>query len=137
MAIWQVHLYLINPNGKIHLSSNTFIDSLKKFEKEFPEEKSWCESIKQYGSLDSTCMEIYFDENSADEISLRIDVRSITEYQLQVIIKFNESNGFIIRHDDMFYDSSINNLVAIIKGSKAVRFIMNPQGFLEKLSESS
>ena len=58
MAIWQVALNLVKKDDYIDFSSPTFESSLKIIDDIFPATKSWCKTIMQYGSLDSTCLEI-------------------------------------------------------------------------------
>ena len=63
MAIWQVNL-----NFKIQKELNffdtDFNNSLHALSNVLPETTSWSDSIKQYGLLDSTCIEILLDEKT-------------------------------------------------------------------------
>lgn len=130
MAIWQVPIFLVrNENTGKHLDTNLweFLDELMHF---FPKEKSWCHSIRQYGKLDSTCIEINTEE---DKIRLRIDLRNITKEQLETIIHFAVSNELKILHKNEAMEPTISNFFSIIKESNAYRFINNPEGYLQDI----
>ena len=129
MAIWQVVLYYVKNGNNIDYSSPVFMSSLKKIEEFFPETKSWSETIKQYGELDSTCIEI--DIDNSDEIAIRIDLRSILKEQLQGLVNFALQNDFSIKYNDVFYEPSIDILITILRDSDASKFIVNPKEFLE------
>ena len=130
MAIWQVPIFLVrNENTGKHLDTNLweFLDELMHF---FPTEKSWCHSIRQYGKLDSTCIEINTED---DEIRLRIDLRNITKEQLETIIHFAVSNELKILRKNEAMEPTISNFFSIIKESNAYRFINNPEGYLQDI----
>ena len=88
MAIWQVPIFLVKEETMLKCSEKYFVESLEKIKKILPEEKSWSESIKQFGNIDSTCLELFYDDLGEDEIKLRLDLRSITKEHLDAIIEF-------------------------------------------------
>lgn len=133
MAIWQVAFHYVKNGDNIDFKSSEFISSLKKIEEFFPESKSWCKTIRQYGELDSTCIEIDIDD--CDEISIRIDLRSISKEQLQVLINFAVDNGFLIKYNEVLYEPTISALTTILYKSDANKFMTNPVRFFEELKE--
>ncbi len=131
MAIWQVSIILVrNEKTKKYLDANLWkiSEELMKF---FPEEKSWSDSIRQYGDIDSTCIEIYAE---SDEISLRIDLTNISKEQLDVIIEFAVSNDLKIKNENQIIEPTISNFISIMKDSNAYRFINNPEGYLKTIT---
>ncbi len=132
MAIWQVALHYIKNGNHIDYSASAFISSSKNLEEFFPETKSWCKTIRQYGELDSTCIEI--DIDNGDEISIRIDLRNISKNQLQVLLNFAIHNDLFIKYNDALYDPCMDTFITIFRESEANKFIKNPENFLKELS---
>ena len=132
MAIWQVALDLVKNDDHTDFSSPAFISSLRKIEAIFPATKSWCKTIKQYGELDSTCLEFDADD---DCISLRIDLRNISKDQLQTFCDFAKENDLFIKYNDMLYESCIDTFLGIFKESRANKFLLDPEAFFEEISE--
>lgn len=138
MAIWQVTIHLINKKGALNFLTENFRNSLNELELFLPEEKSWCKSIKQYGKLDSTCMEFYVEDDILeDEVMLRIDLRSITELLLEKISHFSIVNEMIIKYGDEELIPTVENFVRIIRQSDAKRFLENPEKYLRTLLDIS
>ncbi len=133
MAIWQVALDLVKKDDHIDFASPTFISSLKKIDEFFPATKSWCKTIKQYGKLDSTCLEIDTDDN--DAISLRVDLRSISKEQLQILCNFAKENDLFVKYNDTLYESCVDTFLNIFRESRANKFLLAPETFLEEISE--
>ena len=133
MAIWQVALNLVKKDDYIDFSSPTFESSLKIIDDIFPATKSWCKTIMQYGSLDSTCLEIDTDDNEA--ISLRVDLRSISKDQLQTLCSFAKENDLFIKYNDTIYECSFDIFLSIFKESNANRFLLDPEAFLNEINE--
>ena len=132
MAIWQVPITFI-PQKCDENSNAVLLNSLNELSAVLPEEKSWCSSIRQYGSIDSTCLEIFF-ENGAPEVSLRIDMRSVTEKELSAIADFAGENGYKAKCADEVFAPTLENFIRIISESDANRFVNDPCGFLGELS---
>ena len=138
MAIWQVAFRLVEEHKKVRCSDSIFLHSLKELNKIFPEEKSWCEDIKQYGTLDSTCMEMLVcNDRIEDGILCRVDLRNIRKYQLQKICEFAEMNELRIEYNNVFYEATIDNLIEIIRKSDAHDFLSDPYKYIEKLKTNS
>ncbi len=133
MAIWQVSILLFSEN-EINYCEDVFLNALTDFSKTFPQVDSWSERNLQFGNLDSTCLEIYkADEKIADEVSLRIDLRTLNMFELNEICKFVQNSALSMQYDGIVYKPTMKNLLCIIKNSKACRFAKNPLNFLDEL----
>lgn len=135
MAIWQVPISLISQKST-KKSKTVFFNSINALSEVLPEEKSWCTSIKQYGNIDSTCLEIYFG-NSVPEVELRIDLRSITKEELSAIIDFANKNSYKAKYSDEILEPTLENFIKILSESDANQFVSNPHKYLKELSENS
>jgi len=138
MAIWQVSFLLVKRNGVLRCSDQNLLNSLEKLNAVFPEEKSWCENARQFGALESTCIQIFVSDNEEDdEINLRIDLRNITKVQIQNICDFVNENELQIEYENKLYEATMNNFVEILSRSDVYRFVRNPFGFFEEISEKN
>lgn len=118
-----------------NLMDPAFSNSLHELSVSFPEEKSWCLSMKQFGKIDSTCLEISFnDDFVVEEILLRIDLRCISEFELQKICDFAHANFLKVEFQGSLCDATIKNFMNILKKSNASRFIRNPEGYFREIS---
>ena len=119
MAIWQVNL-----NFKIQKELNFFDTDFNNS----------LHSIKQYGLLDSTCIEILLDEsNHVEEITLRLDLINFSLHQLECICEFAICNNFLMEYENELHIVNKNNFIKIIQKSDALKFLENPQEFLNDL----
>lgn len=134
MAIWQVSISLIKTDDFSGYKGREQLNGLNELSVCFPEEKSWCKSIIQFGKLDSTCIEIYIGENV---ISLRVDLRSVTQQQLETIIRFAISNELKIKYQNITKEPSFVNFIEIFISSDAYRFVNNPTAFLGRTKEDN
>lgn len=133
MAIWQVSIVLIKTEKSFSGMENNQWNSLDELIAYFPEEKSWCSSTRQFGKLDSTCLEIDLE---TEEILLRIDLKSITRDQLETIIRFTDSNELKIKYKNKIENPTFDIFISILKESAAYRFINDPEIFLTNYGQS-
>lgn len=54
-------------------------------------EKGWSTDIVQYGKTEETYIEFLFAKNELEEISYRLDLRTLTKYELTQIIEYVQS----------------------------------------------
>ena len=133
MAIWQIPIRLVSAQGgKVLFEKLVGTTELAVI---LPEEKSWSEKIKQYGSLESTCLEFYCDEGAVEEISARLDLRSITKQQVEGICAFAAANGLEILYVGKVYAPCWESFRMIVEASDAHRFLADPEGFLRALKK--
>ena len=137
MAIWQTVFYLYCTYGKIRMDD---INSIEKLSSRFPEKTSWSKNIRQFGDLDSTCIEFCYDNietsNEIEEISVRLDLRSLTEEQVKSICSFACDNNLLARSNEDVLEPTVDGLKKIIKQSDACRFIKDPEQFLREISRN-
>ena len=134
MAIWQVSFVFVHKNGKIDYNEKHLLGTLEAIETILPQRKSWHKSIKQYGDLDSTCLEFFLNnEDVIEEVALRIDIRCITHDQLSLICCFARENNFLIKYGEDLFDPTVEKFIDIIKFSDAKRYIDDPMKFLKEL----
>ena len=134
MAIWQATFELIKEKNILDCSKKEIWKIVNELIVFLPEEKSWCDSIRQFGKLDSTCIQMDFENG---EIFLRIDLRNITKKQLDMLVNFAESNALKIKHENTIEEPTIRNFVEILKSTEAYRFVRNPQVYLEAIAGDS
>lgn len=130
MAIWQVPFYFVWDEDQ-HLEVDT-LKALNELAAAFPEEKHWCAKVRQFGKLDSTCLEFCFVDGW---VSLRIDLRSITKKELELLVRFAKVNDLKVEYENEIYESTFDNFVAIFKESDSYRFLNNPNDYLDSLSK--
>lgn len=147
MAIWQLGFYLI-PNEKIEyeLPFRQLLDesllewqeeridkeSQKKLSRYLPIEKSWSESIIQYGNLEKTCIEVSIDTIT---IRIRLDLARITNSIFEAVLNFiieNKCALYRIETNDC-YDGTRKGLIQLITDSRLFLIMRKSNKFLEKL----
>jgi hypothetical protein len=152
MAIWQYNLKII-PSGesitKLNINSDELNandaglllswhdyairdSSIVEISQYLKPHKSWSEDIKQFGALDETCMELYYDGSELEEVSIRIDLRSVGYKILNIIIDFvNINNTLMINDNGEIIGNTLEELIKDIKKSKAYSFLRDPKIFFE------
>jgi hypothetical protein len=135
MAVWQLHFRLIPINGKKYDQNILLSDaSTSILTAELPVTASWNEEDKLFGDLDITCVEIAFYHSVIDEISVRLDIRSLSEKQLDAIIQFARFNDLQILYNEKAVPVTTDNVYTMIRQCDALRFLKNPKRFLTELS---
>ena len=145
MAIWQFDCYIIPKNNVITnvcldcddiLSwgmQNRDIENIDFLEKQ----KSWSSKISQYGKEDETCIEFFYEKDFLMEIHCRFDLRSLSKKMLQNILDYVKKNEGMIFCDGRIYSPDINEIIKLMKNSKANKFCQNPMNLFEELSMKS
>jgi hypothetical protein len=155
MAIWQIRFALI-PNSEelgYHLNNNMLRkyevnlswngysitnDSIMDLSKVLTPNESWSDDIKLFGSLEHTCVELFYEEDMLDEISIRLDLRNLTLDLLEAIINFIKSNnGLILTHNGSLINPSLNEIIGEIRMSDAYSFLQNPETFLSEIKKNT
>lgn len=138
MAIWQLHFQLIPINGEKYDQNILLSDaSTSILTSELPATVSWNEEDKLFGDLDATCVEIVFYHSAIDKISVRLDIRSLFQKQLNAIIEFARFNNLQILYNEKTIPATADNVCTMIRQCDALRFLKNPQQFLKELSETN
>jgi len=152
MAIWQVSFFVIRETklktiDVMNVEANQdallvwdetqiSIDSLEKISKVLPPTISWSENIKQFGEIESTCVNLFYSNNGTGnvEISCRLDIRSLSESEFLTIIDFINQNNGVILYEYEIYEATVNSLKNIITNSRSFKFCKDPKAFLDSLS---
>ena len=138
MAIWQLHFQLVPIVGNVYDPNTLLSDaSTSILTAELPATVSWNEENKLFGDLDTTCVEIAFYHSVIDDISVRLDIRSLSQKQLNAIIEFARFNNLQILYNGKTIPVTTDNVYTMIRQCDALRFLKNPQQFLKELSETN
>lgn len=134
MALWQVEFYAIdkertleNDIDDILLWKKNLSPILAENVSFLPRENSWDNTIVQFGRNDETCIEIIKDSNNMiQEISIRLDLRTISLELIEHIVDYLNELDCNIYYDGRIYTISKKTLKSIIVASNAYRFCKNP-----------
>ena len=141
MAIWQFQCNIIPARMNIDGLSRDELISWKGVPqplhkiKFLEEEKSWSKDIIQYGKLDETCIEFMYVDNILDEISCRLDLRSLTKTNFILLIEYVKEIGAIFLVGDKIYSPQIEEMLEIMKKSRANQFCKNPVEYISSQNE--
>ena len=109
--------------------------SLVKISETLKQTKSWSDNIRQFGFLDETCIELFYEKNILLDVFIRLDLRSLTSDILATIIDFvNENNALILTHEGALIKPLFEDVVIEIIKSDAHSFVKSPQEFLSSLN---
>lgn len=82
----------------------------------FASQKSWCATIDQYGSIDSSCIEVSYEKNNITNVHFRINFTSDFEATLLAVM------AFCRKHDLIILGEWYRKLPVDIEGIKQVIF---------------
>ena len=144
MAIWQFDFYVVPKKNYIKGEdfSNEYILSWSQYDISLVEidfldkEKRWSNSIVQYGHIDETCIKFRYENKKLEEISCRLDLRSISKVILNKILDYIKNIDGMIIYEGNIYDPNVDDILNLIKSSKAYKFCKEPMKVFEELSNS-
>lgn len=144
MALWQFDFYIVPRKRCViaeDLDNEDILswkqDEISSIEISFLERKtSWTEDIVQYGELDGTCIEFLYEDRKLEEISCRFDLRALSKNLLKEILDFVGKIDGMIFYEGKIYEPKLDEVVELMKNSKANKFCQNPINFFEELSNS-
>lgn len=144
MALWQFDFRIVPRRRCViveDLDNEDILswkqDEISSIEISFLERKaSWTEDIVQYGELDGTCIEFLYEDRKLEEISCRFDLRALSKKLLKEILDFVGKIDGMIFYEGKIYAPKLDEVVELIKNSKANKFCQNPINFFEELSNS-
>lgn len=143
MAIWQFDCMII-PSKNINMDvdsdnvlswrgetlSTNFIESLNVL---LPSNEGWSSDILLYGKDDETCIKLLCEEGEIEEISMRLDLRSLGKEGFGKILNLiDDINGEIL-YDKRIYKPKSQTFLELIRTSSAAKFCENPQRYFEEL----
>lgn len=98
--------------------------------------KSWSDDIEQYGRDDCTCVQFFHKNNKLNQISVRLDLRSLTTEILTGITNFiKDNNALILTPKGVLLHPDMSTFISEVKKSDAYAFVRNSYGFLEPLKK--
>lgn len=129
MAIWQIDFNVIDKNKKntdedicywnnepVGANDVTFLEK----------EDSWSKDIIQFGSLESTCIELLLENSRVVEVSIRLDLRTLNRLLLSDVIDYIKRIDANIYYNDEIITPSYENICSIIRASDAHKYCSNP-----------
>lgn len=143
MAIWQFDFYIIpkkNMTRDVCINSDEIINwrmqrTLIKEIDFLKKQKSWSSKISQYGKADETCIEFFYENGYLMDISCRLDLRSLSRNMLKKILDYIEIMEGLVFYEDKMYEPRLDEIIELIKHSRASRFCKNQLNYFEKINE--
>lgn len=153
MAIWQYTLYLIPEQKLSEVFSNTpvqinsdvwnetdwwkdyalsanFNQQISLF---LPEGNSWNAQTKVWGKTDETEISVHYENNKVDEVTIKLDLRSITSPLVEKICQTAQMcNCLMLTENLKIIRPDKRLLVESIKTSNGFSFVSNPEAYLER-----
>lgn len=141
MALWQFDCYIVSREKcvtGVDLSDENILswekDNISIVKINFLEkQKSWTEDIVQYGKGDETCIQLLYEDGLLEEVSCRFDLRSLSKKMLEKILDYVQEIEGMIFYEGKIYYPSIDEIVKLMKKSKANKFCQNPGNYFEEL----
>ena len=138
MALWHFECNII-PNrnkmdGLTEDEKKSWVDfNLAKADIGFlKREKSWSDDIVRFGTTDRTNIEFSYEDGMLDEIVCRLDLRSLTKKELDMLIEYVKVNNALFLVDDKACLPEKDVLVAVMEKSDANRFCLNPREYMNE-----
>ena len=141
MAIWQFQCNIVSTRLNFDRLSRDEMISCKGVPqpphnlKFLEPEDSWSKDIIQYGKSDETCIEFIYIDNILDEISCRLDLRSLTKNNLISLIEYVQEIGAMFLVGDKVYSPRMEEIIEVMKKSRANQFCKNPVEYILSQSE--
>ena len=142
MAIWQFHCNIIPSRENVdELSYDEIISwegiSCPIISIDFLErEKSWSANIVQYGKTDETCIEFIYKEDKLEEISCRLDLRTLSKNDLIQIIKYVRDIKAWFLVENKVYLPKPEVMIEVMKQSRANQYCKNPLKYFLSINQT-
>lgn len=146
MAIWQFTFTIIPCKKEIKSADDIRSwngyslkdSSIKEISKVLKPSKSWSDDIKVFGNNEETCIELFYENNILDDVSVRLDLRNLTIEILEAIVNFiNSNDAFILTTNGATVKPIVKDLIEQIRKSEAYSFSRNPETFLAQIKEKN
>lgn len=141
MAVWQFQCNIIPLRQNIEKISRDEMITWKDISHpvihiDFLErKKSWSTDIVQYGKLDETCIEFFYDEDKLEEIDCRLDLRTLTKHSLLQIVEYVQSIGACFLVENKVYLPQLEIMIEVIKQSEANQYCKNPLEYFISINQ--
>ena len=134
MAIWQVSFNAIDKDKKNNDEDIFYWDKepINVYDITFLKKcDSWTNDIKQYGDLQETCIELLEENGKIVEVSVRLDLRTLTKDLLIHILDYINRLDANIYYQKEILIPSMDNIKKIIMGSDAYKYCDNPLNYFD------
>ena len=139
MALWQFDFYIVSKEKCVaggNSSSEDILswkqDNISLIRIDFLEKQtSWTKDIVQYGKEDETCIQFLYTDGILVEVNCRLDLRSISKKMLEKILAYIQKIEGMIFYEEKMYYPNIEEVVELMRKSKANEFCQNPRNYFE------
>lgn len=141
MAVWQFQCNIIPSRENVdELSYDEIIswkgiscpiisiDFLKR-------QKSWSTDIVQYGKIDETCIEFIYQKDKLEEISCRMDLRTLSKNELIQIVKYVQDIKAWFLVENEIYLPKLEIMIGIMKKSRANQYCKSPLEYFLSINQ--
>jgi len=127
MAIWQADFRLVFPQP-LARDHRTQLSAI------LAPGKSWFPDLETWGAEDSHRIDIWHRNGQPQKGNMRLDLRSPDPVLLEQILSWVRSNGVeLLDEAGRKVEPNIGELSLALRGSKAFRFVENPDLYLRRL----
>lgn len=139
MALWQFDFYIVPRERCViveDLENEDILswkqDNISLIRIDFLEKQtSWTKDIVQYGKEDETCIQFLYTDGILVEVNCRLDLRSISKKMLEKILAYIQKIEGMIFYEEKMYYPNIEEVVELMRKSKANEFCQNPRNYFE------
>ena len=98
---------------------------------------SWSNCVDIWGDINGDTIQIYkSDAGAIEEVSVRVDVRSLSHVFLTGVVVMGQRHRLLIRTEDgHVLRPDMTELLAAIRRSRSSRFVQDPERFLAGIEE--
>ena len=158
MATWQYDFHLLPSAGVVSsyqtipvvISQSDFDQEQwwerspppKEFESEIskllPPLPTWNSDLKKWGFDDGNRIDTWRNKGTLSSIYVRVDVREVSLVFIATLMDMARRNGCLLRtQEGRVIPPSVAIVLSAIRGSKAFRFVQDPQAFLDALAKAN
>ena len=138
MAIWQVSFNVIENSKKNNDEDICYWDKepINAYDITFLKKcDSWTNDIIQYGDLQKTCIELLIENGKTVEVSVRLDLRTLTKELLINIVDYVIGLNANVYYQNEIVIPSVKNIINIIRNSDAYIYCGNPLKYIDDLNK--
>jgi hypothetical protein len=97
---------------------------------------SWSRDLITWGDEDGDCIDVFTEEGEVVEVAVRVNARRLNRKFLEGVSNFARRYNCVVLTEDMaLLEPDVDLLYEAIRRSRAMRFVEDPRGFLEALSQ--
>jgi len=141
MAVWQFDCILIPrrnsneefwENDRLSWKGTDQKDKVKeKVGNILTESNSWSSEVLIFGDIEGTCIKLICEKEDLDEVVLRLDLRSLSKSDLNILLSLLQDIGAMIFYNNRIYEVEEATMIELIANSDAAKFCLNPEMYLK------